>query len=96
MGKKCSFTKFDLYLQRKILSIKAADGILITELAANKSQEQELAKKMPVYLEPNYMRAAHIYRTVHSDINYAFITAGLITSISVRVLNCWLLALLQS
>lgn len=70
-----------MFSQRKILSVKAADGILITEMAVKKNQM--LGMKILEYLEACYVRAAHIYRTVHSDINYVFITAGLITSTSV-------------
>lgn len=96
MKRLCFSTKLDFYLQRNILSIKAADGILITEVAVSKSREQELAKNLPVYLEPYNMRAAHIYRTVHSDINYGILTAGLITSTSVNKNICRPLALLGS
>lgn len=92
VSSKCSKCRKSVYYssnnlffhsQRKILTVNAADGILVNELAVKTNQLE--GRGEPKFLKSTFVRAAHIYRTVRSDINYAFITAGLISSISVRV-----------
>lgn len=65
----------------------AADGVLLTEIAFKTNQLE--GRGTPKFLKSAFVRAAHIYRTARSAIERAFITVGLISSISVRVCIHW-------
>lgn len=72
---------YEFQLQRKIFSVKVADGILMTQMAmaTNSFDEREL----PRVLNLSDVRTAHIYRSIYLDFNNAFITVGLISSVPV-------------
>lgn len=69
------------YFQINILTVRAADGILITVVAIERGTH--VGKSMPHQLNAYYVRAAHTYRTVYGQILEAYFAAGLFSVVLV-------------
>lgn len=69
------------YFQRKILSLRAVDGILTTLMAMKRGENAE--RKIPFLFNSYYIRAAHTYKMVYREVFEAFFAAGLSELVSV-------------
>lgn len=69
------------FIQLNILTKKAADGILITEIETRRNRTTDAA--MPVRLDLYHMNAVHVYKNVYRQVKKVFELAGLADFISV-------------